>query len=61
MDREALSLPVANSQWYTIAATSSMLATISQTPTEKESITAQSAPIGSPSAPVFELTEEVSL
>lgn len=57
IDREALSLPVANSQWYT-----SSLTPIHSTPTsDKESINSSSAPITSSIVgPVFELTEEVS-
>lgn len=60
MDREALSLPVSNSQFYTAAVSSlsSMLTPIAQTPVEKDekdgTLTAQS-----PNTPVFELTEEV--
>ena len=68
-----MSLPVANSQFYTAAVSSiaSMLSPIAQAPAEKEenenfpsnSVQAPaSAPlISSVSAPLFELTEEVRL
>lgn len=66
MDRETLSLPVANSQFYTHAVSSlgNMLSPIAQTPVEKESKESLSAPTTSgiattPNTPVFELMEEV--
>lgn len=74
MDRETLSLPVANSQFYTAAVSSisSMLSPIAQTPvdTDKDIMNNFSASISAPSTssiliapntPVFELTEEVRL
>lgn len=75
MDRETLSLPVANSQFYTAAVSSisNMLSPIAQTPvdTENKDImsnfpTSISAPstssiLTTPNTPVFELTEEVRL
>lgn len=69
MDRETLSLPTANSQWYTAASSSisTMLSPIAATPTDKEnnsiltfSSGSQTAPVAPNAAnPVFELTEEV--
>lgn len=75
LDRETLSLPVANSQFYTAAVSSisNMLSPIAQTPvdTEDKDIStigqeSASAPptaailrLNSPNTPVFELTEEV--
>jgi hypothetical protein len=74
MDRETLSLPVANSQFYTntITSISNMLSPIAQTPVEKENKdpmsltlnTSNSAPstssiLTTPQTPVFELKEEV--
>jgi hypothetical protein len=59
LDRETLSLPVANSQFYTAAI--SLLTPIAQTPVEKEekeNVTPATAPVNS-NTPVFELTEEV--
>lgn len=73
MDRETLSLPVANSQFYTAAVSSitSMLSPIAQTPVENEEkdvftivTSSASAPPTSSiliTPPVFELTEEVRL
>lgn len=67
MDRETLSLPVSNSQFYTAAVShiSSMLTPIAQTPVEKEendivSITASMLTINQNTA-VYELTEEVKI
>lgn len=69
MDRETLSLPTANSQWYTAASSSisTMLSPIAATPTDKEtnsilnfSSRSQTAPVApTATTPVFELTEEV--
>lgn len=68
MDRDALSLPTANSQWYTPASSSipTVLSPIAATPTDKEtnsilnfSSGSVTAPIPSTTSPVFELTEEV--
>lgn len=69
MDRETLSLPTANSQWYTAASSSisTMLSPIAATPTDREnnsilnfSSGSQTAPVApNASNPVFELTEEV--
>lgn len=72
MDRETLSLPVANSQFYTAAVSSitSLLSPIAQVPVEKEeqdtfanSFSASAPPssliTANSSAPLFELTEEV--
>lgn len=64
-----MSLPVANSQFYTAAVSSiaSMLSPIAQAPGEKEDAFANSisAPatsaIGTPNPLLFELTEEVEL
>lgn len=75
MDRETLSLPVANSQFYTAAVSSisNMLSPIAQTPNDPEtkdiknifpnSISAPptSSILTTPTTPVFELTEEVDL
>lgn len=74
MDRETLSLPVANSQFYTNAVSSitSMLSPIAQAPNEKESrdslntsansfvsVPSTSTILTTPQTPVFELKEEV--
>ncbi|CAD7083698.1 unnamed protein product [Hermetia illucens] len=56
LDREHLSLPVANCQWYT----SSNLASITPTPSEKDTLDSSSAPIVTNNVPVFELTEELT-
>ena len=75
MDRETLSLPVANSQFYTAAVSSisNMLSPIAQTPVEAEnkdilcnfansvSAPTTSSVLTTPNTPVFELTEEVKL
>lgn len=73
LDRETLSLPVANSQFYTAAVSSiaNMLSPIAQTPvefeqkdilagiTESNSAPPTSSIVTTPGTPVFELTEEV--
>lgn len=74
MDRDTLSLPVANSQFYTNAVSSltSMLSPIAQAPNEKEnkdslnisanssvSAPSTSTVLSTPNTPVFELMEEV--
>lgn len=70
MDRDTLSLPVANSQFYTSAVSSitSMLSPIAQTPVESKDIlnsyqnaasSPATAPVTTSNAPLFELTEEV--
>lgn len=69
MDRESLTLPVANSQFYTNAVSSitSILSPISQTSTDKEVTISNTSnnsnitclPSATPQTPVFELTEEV--
>jgi hypothetical protein len=63
MDRETLSTPVANSQFYTAAVTSisNILSSNSQSFAEKENVTTPPPPasLSNPNTPVFELTEEV--
>lgn len=59
-----MSLPVANSQFYTNAVSSltSILTPIAQTPVEKDENDSTVAPVVvTPNTPVFELTEEVKL
>jgi hypothetical protein len=70
MDRESLTLPVANSQFYTAAVSSiaNMLIPVAQTPIEKDvkdainnnvNISGTNSSSSNPQTPVFELTEEV--